>query len=123
MPKCEFVGSVFNDVFGFIVSGPGIRGTFIDNAINVDLIPETEDLVSINNVNSQRNSSFYVKNELPIDANVWNVQFAPQYPEDIDYDGFTVRLKATFEVIPCETYHIRLLVGDVADDKLDSAVV
>ncbi|MEM6697224.1 MAG: choice-of-anchor L domain-containing protein, partial [Bacteroidota bacterium] len=119
---CEFVGSVFNDVFGFFVSGPGIQGTFTDNAINVALIPDTDEFVSINNVNSQRNSSFYVKNERPIDANVCNVQFAPQYPEDIEYDGFTVRLRATFEVIPCETYHIRLLVGDVADDKLDSAV-
>lgn len=119
---CEFVGSVFNDVFGFFVSGPGIQGTFTDNAINVALIPDTDEFVSINNVNSERNSSFYVKNELPIDANICNVQFAPQYPEDIEYDGFTVRLKATFDVIPCETYHIRLLVGDVADDKLDSAV-
>ncbi|MEM8524373.1 MAG: choice-of-anchor L domain-containing protein [Bacteroidota bacterium] len=119
---CEFVGSIFNDVFGFFVSGPGINGTFSDNGINVARIPDTEEFVSINNVNSQRNASFYIKNELAVDASVCNVQFAPQYLEDIEYDGFTIRLKAKFEVIPCETYHIRLLVGDVADDKLDSAV-
>ncbi|MEM9888793.1 MAG: choice-of-anchor L domain-containing protein [Bacteroidota bacterium] len=119
---CEFVGSIFNDVFGFFVSGPGIQGDFSDNGINVALIPDTDEFVAINSVNSERNSGLYVKNELEIDTDICGVTFAPQYLEAMEYDGFTIRLKASFEVVPCETYHIRLVVGDVADDKLDSAV-
>ncbi|GAB5554402.1 MAG: hypothetical protein Sapg2KO_39930 [Saprospiraceae bacterium] len=119
---CEFVGSVFNDVFGFFVSGPGIDGPYENGAINVALIPETNDLVAINSVNHRFNSEYYVKNELLIDANRCRIPFSPSNPSEIEYDGFTVVLEAVFKVIPCETYNIRLVVGDVGDDKLDSAV-
>ncbi|MFK7933323.1 MAG: choice-of-anchor L domain-containing protein [Saprospiraceae bacterium] len=119
---CEFVGSAFNDNFGFFVSGPGINGTFADNAINVALLPDSEEFVSINTVNYERNINYYIQNELPRDATNCDINFAANYLDGIQFDGFTVPLKATFEVIPCETYHIRLVVADVADDKLDSAV-
>lgn len=119
---CEFVGTIFNDVFGFFVSGPGIDGPFENGAINVARLPDSEEFVSINTVNHIFNSDNYVKNELESDANNCQVLFSPNHINTIEYDGFTVPLTARFEVIPCETYHIRLLVGDVGDDKLDSAV-
>lgn len=119
---CEFVGSIFNDNFGFFVSGPGINGDFFNDAINVATIPNSNDYVTINNVNHISNSNFYVKNELEADASQCGIPFAANYLEEIEFDGFTTPLKATIDVIPCETYHIRLVVGDVGDDKLDSAV-
>jgi gliding motility-associated-like protein len=119
---CEFVGSEFNDVFGFFVSGPGLNGPFSNNAINVALIPGTQEYVAINSVNHLRNDSYYIANEPPSDADRCRKFYDPQFREEIEYDGLTTPLRARWRVIPCETYHIRLVVGDVADDVLDSGV-
>ena len=119
---CEFVGTIFNDVFGFFVSGPGIDGPFANGAINVARVPDSDEFVSINTINYLANQNLYVKNELSGDVANCDIEFDPQQINNIEYDGFTVPLVARFTVIPCETYHIRLVVGDVGDDKLDSAV-
>ena len=119
---CEFVGTSFNDVFGFFVSGPGINGPFDNNAINVAKLRITNEDVSINNVNHLSNADSYVNNATNIDAEACDINFSAIHQDLIEYDGFTVRLTASFQVIPCETYHIRLIIGDVGDDRLDSAV-
>lgn len=119
---CEFVGTDFNDVFGFFVSGPGIDGPFANDAINVARIPDSEEFVSINTVNHGMNQNFYIKNELRDDIDNCNLIFNPSHINTFEFDGFTVPLVARFSVIPCETYHIRLVVGDVGDAQLDSAV-
>lgn len=103
----EFVGSAFNDVFGFFISGPGITGPYSNNSKNIALIPNTEIPVSINNVNQDINSDYYVVN----DSNF------------IQYDGFTTVLTAESEVEPMNTYHIKLAIGDIADAIFDSGVL
>lgn len=103
----EYVGSAFNDVFGFFISGPGIEGPYSRNSKNIALLPGTEIPVSINNINPDMNSQYFVMNE-----------------EDfIQYDGFTTVLTAESEVVPMETYHIKLAISDIGDFIFDSGVL
>lgn len=120
---CEFVGSDYNDVFGFFISGPGIQGAFSNNSRNIALIPGSNDFVAINTVNHLQNAGYFIRNELPADALQCGIlpQNSPFTPL-VQYDGFTRKLTASLKLIPCETYHIRMVVADVGDNFYDSAV-
>lgn len=122
---CDFVGAQFNDIFGFFISGPGIDGPFDDGAINLARVPGTNLPVTVNTVNFSNNAQFYLDNELPSVRRAAGCggedQPGPRFAS-IEYDGQTVILTATVDLQPCEIYHIRLLVGDVQDADLDSAV-
>ncbi|MFN0033270.1 MAG: choice-of-anchor L domain-containing protein, partial [Flavobacteriales bacterium] len=113
----EWVNTQYNDVFGFFVAGPGISGPysapggFPDGSANIAILPGTnpELPITISSVNDQLNSTYYINNN---PANV-----------DIAFDGFTVVLTATINVICDETYHIRLAIADGVDTAFDSIVV
>ena len=107
----EYVGSQFNDVFGFFITGPGI-GT----NVNIARIPGTNVPVTINNVNAQSNSQHFVDNgtgNLP-----------PQNMSNtfVQYDGFTQVLTARANVICGEQYRIILAIADVGDGIYDSGI-
>ncbi|HET6769197.1 MAG TPA: choice-of-anchor L domain-containing protein, partial [Chitinophagaceae bacterium] len=106
----EFVDAGFNDVFGFFISGPGITGTQ-----NIAVVPNTTTVVSIDNVNNNLNSQYYLDNESQLVADP--VRFA-----NLEYDGLTVVLTATATVIPGSTYTLTLGVEDIGDDIYDSGV-
>jgi hypothetical protein len=112
----EWVGTPYNDVFGFFLSGPGISGPYSGNAANIALIPGTSLPVSIANVNNVNNSTYYVDN---------GDGFTPPYNTDptyIQFDGFTTVLQANAIVQCGQVYHIKLAVGDASDHVLDSGV-
>jgi hypothetical protein len=77
----EWVGSTFNDVFGFFISGPNNIGPFT----NVALVPGTTTAVSINNVNAGSNATYYNSNTAGLH----------------EYDGYTTVMTATANVTPC----------------------
>ena len=106
-----FSCSSYNDVFGFIISGPGITPDPGLSGKNIALLPNGN-YVTINNVNDDGCG----------DANFF-VPGAYENPfTDIEYGGRTIPLTAYSEVISGETYHIRLLVADAGDTSYDSAV-
>jgi Secretion system C-terminal sorting domain len=109
----EYVGSSFNDVFGFFLSGPGITGPFSNNAQNIALIPSTSTPIAINNVNTTSNAAYYVNN---------GTGSTPTLNPTIQYDGFTTVLTANSSVQCGQTYHIKLAIANVTDSAFDSAV-
>lgn len=95
----------FNDVFAFFISGPGISGLK-----NIALIPNTTLPVTINNINDKPCALFpifYVNNES-------NLNFT--------HNGHIRVFTATEQVVPCQTYHLKLAIADVSDDDFDSGV-
>ncbi|MBS1582145.1 MAG: choice-of-anchor L domain-containing protein [Bacteroidetes bacterium] len=112
----EWVGSAYNDVFGFFLSGPGISGPFTGGAINLALVPGTNDPVSVNTINDLENTAYYVDNgdgdQAPYNASTHYIQF----------DGYTRTLVAKAAVQCGQTYHIKLAICDVGDPDYDSGI-
>jgi gliding motility-associated-like protein len=111
----EFINQNYNDIFAFLVSGPGIVGDpNLNNAKNIAIIPNTTTPVEINNINHTNNWQYYRNNELG---------------QSIQYDGLTSdflgakkTLTARTSVVPCNTYHLKLAVADRFDGVYDTGV-
>lgn len=97
----EYVGTIYNDIFGFFISGPGIVGQQ-----NIALVPATTTAVAINTVNQNTNAAYYNTNNGTLHA----------------YDGYTDVFTATANVQTCQWYHIKLVIADRGDGIFDSAV-
>lgn len=106
-----------NDGFGFFISGPGISGTFSNNAKNIALIPGTALPVTMFNLNLNSNGAYYFDNGNGLGSG----GTAPN-GTTVQYDGFTVVLTAVSAVQCGQTYHIKLAVGDGGDGVFDSGV-
>lgn len=108
----EYANSSFNDVFGFFLSGPGISGPYSNGAINIAILPNNQP-VTIDNVH---NFNYYI-------ATPTTASNSPgSYGGAVQYDGNTIVLTAFAIVQACETYHIKLAVGDAGDSAYDSGV-
>ena len=148
----EYVGSRYNDVFAFIVQGPGVRKT------NLAVLPDTKDPITINNVNHKKNKKLYITNDYFVNTGLHkNVAFKPRlsffrrfwnwisgknkpggalfYAREAEkkklnqvlvngfqYDGFTQVFAAEFHVTPYEKYHLKIAIGDTGDAAFDSGV-
>ncbi len=148
----EYVGSRFNDVFGFFIEGPGLPKR------NLAVIPGTDESVAVNNINHKKYRKIYLNNDYFADVKNTKIDTKPQTSfqkltsailpasktslnqdaflidekerrnlnEELlayfQYDGFTRVLVAEYPVIPYKKYHLKLAIGDVGDYALDSGV-
>lgn len=120
----NFVNASYNDVFGFFISGPNPSGGNYTHK-NIAIIPGTPLPVAINNVNNGysgnntapngpcKNCQYYLHN------NYGSMETSNPH---IGYDAMTTVLTAIVAVVPCQTYHIKLAIGDVGDGSYDSGV-
>jgi PEP-CTERM motif len=109
----EFVGSSFNDVFGFFLNGA-----------NIALIPGTSTPVSINNVNCGSQAAYYKPND-PFNPNQGGCSGAFT-ALNTQYDGIagglgSLALFATGTLAP-GVNTIKLAIADTGDTAYDSAV-
>ncbi len=101
----DFSCTEFNDAFAFFIQGPGIAGLK-----NIALIPNTNLPVTINNINEFSCALFpqyFINNE----ANKF-----------FTHNGHIKVFTAREQVVPCQSYHLKLVIADVFDDDLDSGV-
>lgn len=105
----DYIGSGYNDVFGFFISGPNINGPFSNNAVNIATIDG--DPVSINTIHGfspDTHPELYVAG-------------GPNNP-GLAYDGRTVLIQATLNVACNQTYHAKLALCNVGDSDFHTGV-
>ena len=123
----EYVGSGFNDIFAFLLTGPDPT-TMQERTWNIATIPGTVTeenpdgiAVAINSVNPGQPGSAG-------NASVGYYQFSQYYESNpsnatgIQYDGFTRKLAAEAVIMPCELYHMHISICNLGDMNYDSGV-
>ncbi|MBI1835854.1 MAG: choice-of-anchor L domain-containing protein [Flavobacteriia bacterium] len=109
----QWENSMYNDIFGFFVSGPGITGPYVSPAgfpngsINLALVPGTNLPITISTIYADLNSQYYINNDGGTTINL---------------KGFTVPIPITFNVQCGQTYHFKFAVADCQDATLSTAV-
>ncbi|MFN8308872.1 MAG: choice-of-anchor L domain-containing protein [Chitinophagales bacterium] len=119
----EYVCGTVNDIFAFFLSGPKPGGGNYTK-VNIAKIPGTNLPVTINSLNPG----------VP-GANVSgtcngpgeSLAYSSLYTDNsgnpgLAFDGLTHRLRAIAPTVPCESYHLKIALGDVGDEAFDSGV-
>ncbi len=120
----EYVNYGINDGIGMFLSGPGINGTYTNNAMNISLIPGTSNSVSINNINCgpQQNPCTPPPGGNICDMLVDNsIQSASAFYITA-LDAYTIPIVASYETLPNNWYHIKIVIGDAMDQIYDSGL-
>lgn len=110
----------YNDAFAFFISGPGIVGQK-----NIALVPGTNIPVAINSINSGvPGNNYSLSNCQAMGA---GSPFTNYYVNNangpyITHRGFTTVLNAASAVLPCSTYHLKMVIADAGNALYDSGV-
>lgn len=128
----EYVWSSFNDIFGFLVTGPDpTTGQSVTK--NIAIIPHTVTsstpngiAVAINSVNGSIGQGGATTPPTTGCANCYNTYtmfyVSNTYSTGVQYDGFTQKLSANATLMPCAQYHMHISICNVGDNAFDSGV-
>jgi len=131
----DYVGSIFNDAFGFFVTGPGISGV-----ANLAKLPSNNADITVNNVNygvegiygvglaDLTQSAFYLRNGHTTIVSGSNLIPNPDpqpgpFPYFVEFNGLTSLI--TFDLVGLTagaTYTFKIAIADTGDQALDSGV-
>lgn len=100
----EWVSAGFNDVFAIFISGNGFP-----TPTNIAVLPN-DTIVSVDNVNANTNSQYYIDNETVPGTYV-------------SLDGFTTNIGVEVVVVPSSPYHFKIAIADAMDAVVDSGVL
>lgn len=103
----EYVNSRFNDVFAFFLVDLETQ-----EMSNLAITPHSKEPITINTINANRNKDFYVPNP----------RGSTNHPHTLEFDGLSEVLTAFHPVVPGKKYRLKIVISDVGDDQLDSAV-
>ncbi|MCK8523545.1 Ig-like domain-containing protein [Aquimarina sp. D1M17] len=133
----DYVGTIYNDIFGFFVSGPGIP-----SPMNIATVPGTSNAVSVNTVNGGylgcnepffpsptdlSQSSLFINNGFdvatpPGPAGTCNTNSGTP-TIFTEYNGVTKQFTGTINgLVAGVTYRFKMAIADTGDRSLDSAV-
>lgn len=111
----EYVNKGVNDVFAFFIEGPGY-----DTLYNIAKLPTSGEPITVDHVNAERNSEFYIENKrwrgFSIDDPGTSLASVFQF------DGMTTVLEAKAKIQPYATYKLTMAIADVGDNIYDSGV-
>lgn len=116
----QYTCSEYNDVFAFLITGPGFA-----TPTNIALVPNTNIPVAINSINNGVPGG---QGEIGNCTGMGGGSPFTQYYVSnngstiVTYNGRTVVLTAKAKVQPCQVYHIKLAIADAVDRILDSGV-
>jgi len=108
-----YVDTVFNDAFGFFISGPGFAGpyaappAFPGGAENLAIVPGTTDPITISTIHPGMNAQYYVD--------------SPNDPTQ-SFNGHTVPMSIAFSVQCDSLYHFKFAIADCQDETFDSGI-
>lgn len=124
----EFIGSMFNDIFGFFISEPyeDIFGdqdpNFSQEMQNIAYIPGTQLPISINNINPTNNPDYYVDNCSQTNNDELQYVAANYEGAEIEYDAFSIPISLEAEIKKDVLYHLKIAIADASDPKFDSSL-
>lgn len=117
----EYVCFDSNDLFAFLLSGPNPTGGNY-NEVNIARLPGTSLPVGINTINSGIPGGTFGCDGADQSLDFTSLYNNNNFGTTVQFDGFTDKLEAFANVVPFETYHIKIAIADAGDGVLDSAI-